>query len=89
MRKVVIAVSAPVLALILPEVFHNTFEWLRQQPSWPVMQVGCVLWIVVVVALSIPWRMRRESLALSFVPDEPPYGTLAIPGSCCYSSCSS
>jgi len=52
--------SWPALALIVPEVFGDTFEWLRKSHFWAYVQGLVLLWMLVAVVSSIEWTALRS-----------------------------
>lgn len=77
MLKKALLLSAPVLALIVPEVFHGWFNALRASPRLLVYQVACALWFAGVVWAMVPWRKlaarhsRQSEPPLALMGSEP------------------
>lgn len=54
-RAAFIQISIALLALVVPEVWKEMFESLRQSPYWRIIQSLCIAWIVVVAFIAMPW----------------------------------
>lgn len=71
MRQLFLAISIPVLSLLLPEIWKDEFDWLRQSPYWRYVQGGCLLWIIAVLMVTAPWpslrRWGQDHTALSAI----------------------
>jgi hypothetical protein len=50
-----IQLSIALLTLIVPEIWKDTFEWLRGTQYWRLIQFAVVIWILIVLWLAIPW----------------------------------
>lgn len=68
MRASFIQISIALLTLIVPEIWKDTFDWLRRSPYWRWIQFAVVLWILTVVSVSLSketwsWGVRHRFIA--------------------------
>jgi hypothetical protein len=61
MRRL-IELSIPLLLLLVPEIWKDTFDWLRRSEYWRWIQFAVVLWIVIVCYGIIPkdWTVKHR-----------------------------
>src|SRR5438094_9533035 len=55
MRGLIIQFSIAVLTLLVPEIWRDTFEWLRQSRYWRYIQIAVMCWILIVAYIALPW----------------------------------
>lgn len=52
--------SPALLGLIVPELFQDAFEWLRESGWYPYARFGCVVWLVFVAVYELPITPRTK-----------------------------
>jgi hypothetical protein len=67
-RAFFIQISIALLTLLVPEIWKDTFEWLRRSEYWRAIQIAVIIWIVIVVCVSFPkdwlrWSIQNRSAA--------------------------
>ena len=63
MKKLILA-SGGVLALVLPEMFEDFFDGLRQSQYFWLYQLGTIAWTLAFLAALLPWPKRQGKASI-------------------------